>query len=181
MNDHPPWKRLRSTDYEQSSAAQPATATSVDVLHEMKDCILSANPQSFERWRANNPQFARKTLSGLIGHIQSAIRHGFESSAEQPVQQGIPFIILIGWLLFKVQKQNVSVEGARDILFEMVHDEHRLFRITKMAHDISQTNEASMPPEMRIDKVIIEECMDLCATEADNIKNTLKLFCKGSD
>ena len=180
MTDQPPWKRLRSTDDAQSSAAQPAFATSVDVMDNMKDRISSANPQLFERWRANNHQIARKTLSGLIGHIQLAIRHGFESSADQPVQQGIPFIILIGWLLFKVQKQNVSVEGARDILFEMVRDEHRLFRITKMGLDISSSNEGSMPAEMRIDHSVIEECIDLCATEADNRKNTLKLYCKGS-
>jgi len=66
-----------------SRAAQPAYAqTSLDALVDIEHCIHAANARHFTIWKRDNTFEKRQSCSRLVGHIQSAIRHRFASSAE---------------------------------------------------------------------------------------------------
>ena len=146
----------------------------------MQECILSAHAKDYVSGKNNNAESSRKTLSSLVGHIQVAMRHAFECSAEQPVQRGIPFNVLIAWLLLKCESHSARVEDVKHILHELAQDEHGFFRVTQLVKKANELNEQEMSHEQQIDKETLHECLQLCSQEADRKKDGLKAVVKSS-
>ena len=158
-------KKIRRTGEASSSAAQPpkifAEPTTIDALLRMQEIIFAADVQDYVNWKLHNAQSTRKTLSNLVGHIQAAMRHSFQCSAEQPAPQGIPFRVLIGWLLFKCDSHSASVVNAKQLLYDLAKDEHRVFRVSKMVEKTDELNQDEMHPERQIDIEVLHECLQL--------------------
>jgi len=170
-----------------SRAAQPAYAqTSLDALVDIEHCIHAANARHFTIWKRDNPYEKRQSCSRLVGHIQSAIRHRFASSAEQPDQQGIPLEVLLGALIVKFDnlrsaEHRNSINAANKLLYEWATDEHRLHRmnlIVEFANTMYQ-NEEQMPIELQIDKWVLNDCLPLIAKEVEAKKRALKYVIGG--
>ena len=90
-----------------SRAAQLASShTSLEALETVQERICSARASDYIHWKRKRPQEPRKSVSSLVGHIQSAIRQIFESCAEQQlvvdVKPKVPFVVLLGWLAEKL-------------------------------------------------------------------------------
>ena len=165
-----------------SRASQPAYAqTSLDALADIEQCIHAADASHFIMWKRDHPYEKRQSCSDLVGHIQSAIRQRFVSSAEQPDQQGIPLEVLLGALIVKFDnlksgEHRNSMSAARKLLYEWATDEHRLHRmnlIVEFANTMYQ-NEEQMPIEHQIDKWVLNDCMPLIAKEVDAKKRALQ-------
>ena len=117
------------------SAEQPARLighfTSADTMNQLIQCIHAAEAEEFASWNTGNPHEKRKTLSNLVGHLQSSIKQALHDSAEQPVQKGIRFEVLAGWLIHKCVQKQASIYRAKKTLCELAEAEHRLFRLKK--------------------------------------------------
>ena len=123
-----------------SRAAQPAShssspRTSADTLLDIEDCIRAADARDYDHWRRKNPQEPRKSVGNLVGHIQSAFRQRFESSAEQPASSAeprVPLVVLLGWLAEKIKSNGADIDDAKELLREFARDEHRLYRMKQL-------------------------------------------------
>jgi hypothetical protein len=163
-----------------SRASQPAYAqTSLDALADIEQCIHAADASHFIMWKRDHPYEKRQSCSDLVGHIQSAIRLRFVSSAEQPDQQGIPLEVLLGALIVKFDnlksgEHRNSMSAAIKLLYEWATDEHRLHRMNLLVEVANTNNEEQMPFEHQIDKWVLNDCMPLIAKEVDAKKRALQ-------
>jgi hypothetical protein len=146
-----------------------AQCMSNDVVLRMQGSISSADANDYARWINDNPT-ARKTLSNLVGHIQVSMRHAFQSSAEQPAPKGIPFSVLVGWLLWKCHSRNQA--SIKDALHDLAVAEHRFFHVSQMAEKGDKLNELS--EDAKIDLQMVHECLQLCIEESDRKKTIIK-------
>ena len=161
------------------SAEQPATLighlTSADTLNQIIQCIHAAEAEEFASWKTGNPHEKRKTLSNLVGHLQSSIKQALHDSAEQPVQKGIRFEVLAGWLIHKCVQKQASIYRAKQKLCELAAAEHRLFRLKKMVDKADALHERQeLQLESQIDKEVLHECLLLCSVDVAIKKGTLR-------
>ena len=115
-----PWNRIPPTIRDASSSAeQPASrasepassaeqrarmvthSTSMDALNGIRRCIVWADAEDYKSWKFRNRHAKRKTISNLVGHLQSSMRAAFHNSAERHVLRGIPMEVLAAWLILK--------------------------------------------------------------------------------
>ena len=193
MHSPQQWKRTKRMSTASSSAAQPAYTTSeiagsaeqpanlfghftsADTLNRIIQCIHAADAEEFASWKTSNPHEKRKSLSNLVGHLQSSIKHALHDSAEQPVQKELRFEVLAGWLIHKCVQKQAIIYRAKKTLCELAEAEHRLFRLKKMVDKANALHERQeLPIESQIDKDVLHECLLLCSVEVDKKKATLK-------
>ena len=174
-----------------SGAAQPAldaTSTalqlgtpcaSAETLLDIQECICAADARDYHYWRRKNPQEPRKSVSNLVGHIQSAFRQRFESSADQPAliaEPRVPFDILLGWLGDKIASHGADMEDGKELLWELARDEHRLYRMKALAAQANSCDDAILSPEHRMDKAALNEVLPLVEQAAEASKKALREF-----
>ena len=68
-----------------------------------------------------------------MGNISSAVRFAFESSAEQhaKVDRIASFDVLVSWLEDQAENHCVDVTEVKELLFQPIHAEHRLYQFKK--------------------------------------------------
>ena len=98
----------------------------------MQDCIATLTAKDFLNWKSKHPDMKRQTLDYLVYNIDTAVKHIFYSNAEQPAQHGIPFEVLIGWLIMKCDENAEKILAALDILCDLAEDVYRVCRIRKI-------------------------------------------------
>ena len=102
------------------------------------------------------------------------MKHCLQSCAEQPAQQGIPLRALLGWLIYKLDQHRASTIDAKHILIELAKDEHRLHRMKIMVDVADALLEEEISTEGQIDKLVLTQCLPLCAKEVAATKDALK-------
>ena len=85
-----------------------ADSTSMDAMNRIMECIRVADAEDYMAWEANNPDAKRKTLSNLVGHVQSAMKQIVQSYAEQFVEKRVTLGILISLMLVKCDQHHAS-------------------------------------------------------------------------
>ena len=196
------WKRIRpaipaaSSSAEQpasrasepaSSAQQPARirthSTSMDALNGIRRCIVWADAEDYKSWKISNPYAKRKTISNLVGHLESSIRAAFHNSAEPPVPRGIPMEVLTAWLILKCDLPGKSIAVVKSALCDLANAEHRLFRMRAMVDKADAlSDEQEFSADAEIDHNVLYECMRMCSSEVDRKKNALRaLFSDSGD
>ena len=186
-----PWSRKRSRSAARPassgeapqtprSAVQPArtVAQSHDALLRMQGSIFTADAKNYAHWINDNPQASGKTLSNLVGLIQVSMRHAFQSCASQSAPQGIPFSVLLGWLLTKCHNRYTAT--ITDALHDLAVAEHRFFHVFKLVEKGEQVNKDTLSPDTKIDLQMIHECLQLCNEESERKKAMIKDICKSS-
>ena len=117
------------------SAEQPARLfghfTSADTLNRIIQCIHAADAEEFASWKTGNPHEKRKTLSNLVGHLQSSIKHAFHDSATPPVQKELRFEVLAGWLIHKCVQKQASIYRAKKTVVRVSRSRTPSFSLEK--------------------------------------------------
>ena len=197
-----PWKRIRPTIRDASSSAEqrasrasePASSaeqrarmvthsTSMDALNGIRRCILGADAEDYKSWKFRNRHAKRKTISNLVGHLQSSMRAAFHNSAEPPVPRGIPMEVLTAWLILKCDLPGASIAVVKSTLCDLAYAEHRLFRMRAMVDKAdASSDEQEFSADAEIDHNVLYECMRMCSSEVDQKKNALRaLFSDSGD
>ena len=146
-----------------SSAEQSAApVTSADALEDIENCIRIIDTGVYWRWRSQNSQEPRKTVSNLVGHISSAIRYRFANTGAKPAEDlvpTVPFHVLLAWPCAKGQQRSMDDTQMKELLCEFANDEHQLFRFKNI---VEQTNEVgSKSAEGRLDVKTLNEVLPL--------------------
>ena len=65
-----------------------------------------------------------------MGNISSAVRFASVSSADQhaKVDRIASFDVLVSWLVDQAENHYVDVSEVRELLFQLIHAEHCLYR-----------------------------------------------------
>jgi hypothetical protein len=166
------------------SAVQPARtvaeSTANEALIKMHGNIFTADAKNYAHWINDNPQAPTKTLSDLVALIQVSMRHAFQSSAEQSAPHGIPFSVLVGWLLFMCHNRFTSI--ITDALHDLAAAEHRFFHVSNMAEKGEKTNkDGHCCPTLQTDLQMLQECVQLCNEESERKKTLMKDICQSTD
>ena len=195
-----PWKRIRPTIRDASSSAeqrasrasQPASSaeqrarmvthsTSMDALNGIRRCILWADAEDYKSWKFRNRHAKRKTISNLVGHLQSSMRAAFHNSAERHVPGGIPIKVLTAWLILECDHPGASIAVVKSTLCDLANAEHCLFRMRGMldkAESLSEEQEFSA--DAQIDHNALYQCTQMCFSQVDQKKNSLKALFQDS-
>ena len=115
-------------------ANTPSTAPpSLRMYAQLEIIVASASSANYRAWRDRNQTYSRKSPSSVVGNISSAVRFAFESSAEQQAKSDrvASFDVLVSWLEDQAEKHCVDVSEVKELLFELIHAEHRLYRFKK--------------------------------------------------
>ena len=170
---------LAETSEPESSAVHSEYSASMYALIRITDSIDSANADLYLDWKRSNPHARRKTMSGLIGHVRSGMKHAFESSAEEPAQAGIPLDVLFGWVLEKCNQHNENIEDAKAMLRKLAEDAHYLFRIECFIRHVDVM--PNLGAEAQVDKLALNQCERLCFEEMSRTKDALKTIATNSN
>ena len=113
-----------------SGAEQPARrlthCASMDALNGIRRCIVWADVEDYQRWKISNPYAKRKTISNLVGHLQSFMRAAFHNGAERPFPRGIPMEVLTAWLILKCDLAGASIAVVKTTFCDLAKGEHHL-------------------------------------------------------
>ena len=115
-------------------ANTPSTAPpSLRMYAQLEIIVASASSANYRAWRDRNQRYSRKSPSSVVGNISSTMRFAVEGSAEQQakVDRIKSFDILVSWLEDQAENRSVDVSEVKELLFQLIHAEHRLYRFKK--------------------------------------------------
>ena len=116
------------------------------------------------RARKNHPHAKRKTVSALVGRVQSNIKHAFQSSAKESALRRIPLEVLISIPVeaFLCNMHKASIDDAKAVLRKLAEDEHRPCRMACTVRRAGERNIEDPNAEKLVDKLILNQCERLC-------------------
>ena len=116
-----------------------------------------------------------------MGYISSAMRFAFESSAEQQalVDRIASFDILVSWLEDQAENRSVDVSEVKELLFQLIHAEHRLYRFKQLVAKADAIPLEELTPESEADREVLRETLILVMTEQQKAKKTVMQYITG--
>ena len=164
------------------SANTPSTAPpSLRVCAQLESTVAWASSANFRAWRDRDQTYRRKSPSSVVGNISSAVRCAFESCAEEPaaVDRITSLEILVSWLYDQAENHSVEVNEVKELLFQLIDAEHRLYRFKKILEKADAIPLEELTTEKKTDREVLREALILIVTEQQNAKKAVVQYITG--